>query len=194
VALSLLIFLYFVLFGREILHLFGDGFTKGTPWLIILSAGHLLNSASGPATATLIMAGYPRIVMMNSIVMGLMLIGANALLIPLYGPVGAAWAMSLHVAAGSLLSVVEARYFCRVIPYSRGMVKSLCAGAAALAVGLSLRSELVPYSTVVEGLAVTAVFGAALLVMKLEAEDREAVRGLALKFRPLARRFARPVP
>ena len=193
-ALSILIFIYFVLFGREILHLFGEDFTKGVPWLIILAAGYLVSSASGPATATIIMAGYPGTIMMNSIVMGLLLIGANMVLIPRYGPLGAAWAVSLNVIAGSILCVAEARRLCGVIPFSRGMVKSILAGALTLAVGMFLRSEHVLSSAAAEGFAATAIFGAALLVMKVEAEDREALRGLARKVPPLARWFPSASP
>jgi O-antigen/teichoic acid export membrane protein len=186
-ALSLLIFIYFVLFGREILHLFGEGFAKGAPWLIILAAGHLVNSASGPATATLIMAGHPRIIMVNSIVMGLLLIGANMLLIPRYGALGAAWAMALHVSAGSVLCIVEARWLCDVTPFSRSMAKPLWAGAAALAAGGFVKSALPPAFTAAVGLLVPAIFAAVLLAMKLDAADRQALLELAQKFRPLAR-------
>jgi len=186
-ALSLLIFIYFVLFGGEILHLFGEGFTKGVPWLIILASGHLVNSASGPATATLIMAGRPKIIMMNSIVMGLLLVGANMLLIPRYGPVGAAWAMALHVSAGSVLCIVEAKWLCGVTPFSRSMAKPLWAGAAALAVGFLVKSEFMSSYAAGVGLLVTAVFAIALLAMKLDIADRRALLELAHKFRPLAR-------
>jgi O-antigen/teichoic acid export membrane protein len=191
-ALSLLIFIYFGLFGREILHLFGEGFAKGAPWLIILASGHLVNSASGPATATLIMAGYPRTIMVNSIVMGLLLIGANMLLIPRYGALGAAWAMALHVSAGSVLCIVEAKWLCGVTPFSRSMAKPLWAGAAALAVGGFVKSALLPSYTAAVGLLVTAIFAALLLAMKLDSADRKALLELAQKFRPLARWLPAP--
>lgn len=191
-ALSLLLFMYLALFGHAILHFFGPYFAKGAPWLTILAAGHLVNSASGPASATLIMAGYPRVIMVNSIVMALQLIGANILLIPRYGPLGAAWGMSLSVSTGSLLCMLEARWLCGVTPFPRSMVKPLCAGAAALGVGAFLTSELVSLSTAVAAFAVTAVFAALLLLFKLEPADRQALRELAQKFQSLARRPARP--
>ena len=192
-TLSLMIFVCFALFGGEILQLFGRDFAAGLPWLIILAAGHLVNSASGPATATIIMAGRPKIILMNAVVMGLFLIGANMVLIPRYGPLGAAWAMALHVGAGSVLFMAEARWLCGVTPCSRGMAKSLCAGAAALAGGFFMTSELKP-SPAIAGALVAAIFGAVLLVLKLEDEDREALRELARKVRPFARWFPVPFP
>jgi O-antigen/teichoic acid export membrane protein len=124
--------------------------------------------------------------------MGLLLIGANMLLIPRYGALGAAWAMALHVSAGSVLCIVEAKWLCGVTPFSRSMAKPLWAGAAALAVGGFVKSALLPSYTAAVGLLVTAIFAALLLAMKLDSADRKALLELAQKFRPLARWLPAP--
>ena len=186
-ALSFLLFIYLTLFGSEFLQLFGSDFARGAPWLVILAVGHLVNSASGPATATIIMAGRPRIIMLNSIIMGLFLIGANMILIPRYGPLGAAWAMALHVSAGSLLCMMEVKWLCGVTPVSRSMAKPIWAGAAAMVVGFIAKSALPSFYAPAAALPVAAVFVTALLVMKLDDADRLALAELTQRFRPLSR-------
>jgi hypothetical protein len=95
--------------------------------------------------------------------------------------------MALHVSAGSVLCIVEARWLCDVTPFSRSMAKPLWAGAAALAAGGFVKSALPPAFTAAVGLLVPAIFAAVLLAMKLDAADRQALLELAQKFRPLAR-------
>jgi hypothetical protein len=72
------------------------------------------------------------------------------------------------------------------------MAKPLWAGAAALGVGLFLKSELMPSYAAAVGVAAGASFVSVLFAMKLDVEDEAALRGLARRFRPLARWFPAP--
>lgn len=57
---SVAVFGGFVLFGRDLLALFGESYADGYAILIILSAGLLFDAATGPLSATMMMTGHER--------------------------------------------------------------------------------------------------------------------------------------
>lgn len=87
---SLVVFVGFLLFGEEILGLFGEGQEAGQAILILLSIGLLVDAATGPSRIVLMMTGHERdyvrifglIVVVSFIV--------QLVAIPLFGLVGAA--------------------------------------------------------------------------------------------------------
>jgi O-antigen/teichoic acid export membrane protein len=87
---SLAVFAAFLLFGEEILGLFGAGQENGKLILILLSAGLLVDAATGPSRIVLMMTGHERayVRIFGSIVIAGML--AQLVVIPTLGPVGAA--------------------------------------------------------------------------------------------------------
>jgi O-antigen/teichoic acid export membrane protein len=87
---SLCVFAGFLLFGEQILHLFGDGQEQGKSILILLSIGLLFDAATGPSRIVLMMTGHERqyVRIFGSIVVAGMLV--QLAVIPLYGLVGAA--------------------------------------------------------------------------------------------------------
>ena len=87
---SLAVFIGFVLFGHEILSLFGPGNEDGYPILIILSIGLMVDAATGPTRIVLMMTGGERAYV--AIFGTIMAVGFvfQAALLPLYGVLGAA--------------------------------------------------------------------------------------------------------
>ncbi|MEO6014288.1 MAG: oligosaccharide flippase family protein [Devosia sp.] len=87
---SLVVFAGFVLFGDQILSLFGSGQEDGKLILILLSVGLLFDAATGPSRIVLMMTGHERdyVRIFGSIVFAGMLI--QLAVIPLFGLVGAA--------------------------------------------------------------------------------------------------------
>jgi O-antigen/teichoic acid export membrane protein len=87
---SLVVFAGFLLFGEQILALFGEGQEQGKVILILLSVGLLFDAATGPSRIVLMMTGHERqyVRIFGSIVVAGML--AQLAVIPVFGLVGAA--------------------------------------------------------------------------------------------------------
>lgn len=87
---SLAVFAGFLLFGEQILGLFGAGQEQGKLILILLSIGLLVDAATGPSRIVLMMTGHERqyVRIFGSIVVAGMLL--QLAVIPIYGLVGAA--------------------------------------------------------------------------------------------------------
>ena len=87
---SLVVFAGFLVFGEQILSLFGEGQEEGKLILILLSIGLLFDAATGPSRIVLMMTGHERqyVRIFGSIVIAGMLV--QLAVIPIYGLVGAA--------------------------------------------------------------------------------------------------------
>ncbi len=87
---SLVVFVGFLVFGEQILSLFGEGQEQGKLILILLSVGLLFDAATGPSRIVMMMTGHERhyVRIFGSIVIAGMLV--QLAVIPLFGLVGAA--------------------------------------------------------------------------------------------------------
>lgn len=87
---AVLLLAVFLAAGQWMLGLFGPGVEAGWPILLILGAGAVAELALGPATELLVMTGHESRVGRVNIVFALVNVALNALMIPLYGGMGAA--------------------------------------------------------------------------------------------------------
>jgi len=97
------------LFGYWLLLLFGPEYTAGLSALRILACGHLFSAAVGSVGALLVMTGKDREAAGAVTVSGVLNIGLNALLIPLWGIEGAALATVASLVVWNVIMVVMAR-------------------------------------------------------------------------------------
>lgn len=107
---SLPIALVLVVWGRPLLSFFGPGFASAYPSLLVLSIGQLANVATGPVGQLLNMTGHERdtaVAVGSSAVLNVAL---NAVLIPLWGLMGAAVATACSTV---LWNALLARYVYR---------------------------------------------------------------------------------
>lgn len=186
-TLSLFVIVQLALFGGDILRLFGPAFEGGALCLTILAAGHLVASASVSSTGIILMSGHSKIVMLNSIVMGVALIVSNMALVPRVGIVGAACATSVCIAASSFLCAIEAKRFSGVIPYSWRHLKPLGAGVLTLAMGFLLKSTFAEASVLLLAPIMAAAYVGMLVVFGLEARDRDAFAQMFPRVEPMIR-------
>ena len=90
------IFLAIVFLGPILISLFGVAHAKEAyPWLILLSIGQLTNAFAGPVLNILNMTGYERSAQNTMLVIVVLNILFNYVLIPSYGPLGAAVATTI---------------------------------------------------------------------------------------------------
>ena len=186
-TLSVFVFVQLALFGGDILRLFGPTFESGALCLVILALGHLVGSAAVSSTGIILMSGYSKIIMLNSIVVGLVLIGSNFFLVPRFGIVGAACATSFCVAANSLVCVMEAKRVSGIIPYSLEHLKPLAAAALAIAAGFLFKFILAEASALWLAPLVAVVYVGALLAMGLHDGDRQAFASFFPRVEPMMR-------
>ena len=83
------------LFGRDLLGLFGPEFEGGSRVLLILLGAQLLRALAGPSAHLLTLSGIQRINMGLAISSLILLVGSSAILAPLMGVEGAAYAVLL---------------------------------------------------------------------------------------------------
>lgn len=123
---SFLIFLIFVIFGKQFLLLFGGEFVTAYTTLVILALGQLVNTATGPVSLILEMTGHARDVAIGvSISAGLNIV-FNLLLIPPLGLVGAAIATASSLAVWNCLLSFTAYRKLKIIPglIGKGVLES----------------------------------------------------------------------
>jgi O-antigen/teichoic acid export membrane protein len=106
--------LLLVAFPEWVLGFFGAGFRSGAPVLAILAAGQFINVALCLSDTVLMMSGYVKVVRNNILFGAFLNVLLNALLIPAYGPVGAAVATATAIAVKRLAAVYLMRKYLSV--------------------------------------------------------------------------------
>ena len=102
-------FLILMIFGKQVLGLFGHEFKSGYYSLLILSAGQLVNVLSGSVGYIMIMAGKQKQIAYLFAVSATLNIMMNFMLIPQYGIEGAAVATAVSMMLWNLTLVVYIR-------------------------------------------------------------------------------------
>jgi O-antigen/teichoic acid export membrane protein len=182
--------LILLVFGSDILSLFGPGFPLAAGCLLLLALGQWVNTGTTFAHTLLLMSGRSRLAMWNSIGTGIVLLFLNWLLIPRWGITGAAYAVSLSLTLGGLLRVGQVWILHGLHPFSVELIKPVGAGLVALLVGYVLRSLLGADFLIALMLAVGIFYLGLLYCLKLEEADRLALTGLMHRVRGIRAAFA----
>lgn len=139
---SLTVTMTFVLFGREILSLFGTDFIIAYIPLLFLCLGQTVNAAAGSVGYTLAMTGFQRVLTYISTFAALLNVLLNALLIPFFSITGAALATGFTLALWNVLASYSVFRRVGIIPYAdnmaRVMVYLLMGGGVSFAVKIYL--------------------------------------------------------
>ncbi|WP_192814082.1 lipopolysaccharide biosynthesis protein [Rhodovulum sp. PH10] len=106
---TLAVGLMLVALGRPILSLFGPGFSAGYPVLVVIMLGLLARGAVGPADRLLNMTGHSSACALVYAVALAANLALCLILIPAFGPIGAAVAMAAAVVVESSLLFVMVR-------------------------------------------------------------------------------------
>lgn len=101
--LTLPLALALLLFGQQILGMFGSGFSAGYPVLVILVCGQLVNALAGPVGYLMTMTGHQNHAARIVGISALLNLALNGLLIPRWGMLGAAFATAVSTATWNIL-------------------------------------------------------------------------------------------
>jgi O-antigen/teichoic acid export membrane protein len=167
-----------ILFGRDLLSLFGPGFPSGATALAILALGQLVNVSTGTVAGVLAIIGRTRLSVLDSVLfLGLSAV-LDLLLIPRWSILGAAIANASAVAAVNLLRIVQIRRTLGIVPYDRRFLRPLAAGLVAGAVAWLLPlAALDPLPRLgLRLLTLGAVYAGLLVAFGIDPVDREVAR------------------
>jgi len=178
---SLPVGLMLIFAGPGLLRVFGPEYLLAAPALTLLALGQLVNAGTGSVGYLLLLTGHTRAVMWDYVLAVAILVGLGALLIPAYGPIGAAAAAALVLGGLNLLMVVQARARLGVAPVTRDSLRVLAAGLAGAAGGLlTFRWAWLgstPWAVGLFGssIAVLGAYGVAVIIL-LPDDDRARLR------------------
>ncbi len=175
-TISLAIFLILALFAKPILNVFGHDFVAGVTVLLILLFSKLIDASTGSVGYILKMSGRPKINMVNSALLCVLIIIMNLLLIPKYGIAGAAMGTAFSVIMLNLIRLIELYYFERIHPYKKSFVKPLVSGILAASIIYGLGSffpyEQSAFLSLIFAMIFLIVYAMFLLLFTLDDEDK----------------------
>jgi O-antigen/teichoic acid export membrane protein len=143
--------------SEEILILFNPEFVKGVTILRILSVAQLFFIATGPCGWLLVMSGYSRLSLVNSILTLILAIMLDIILVPRYGGVGAAIGGSAAIIIVNILRLVEVWYLKSIQPYNIQVLKPALAGIITI-FGSLLFNTLLPGDNIGRNLLTSGIF------------------------------------
>ena len=167
----------------RLLSLYGEAYTEAVWCLTVLALAQCLNSMSAPAHGLLVLAGYSRLVMWNSLAAALLQIALNAALIPSYGILGAAVATGAGLIVVNAARLVQVRRLLNVSPVEPWLWRSGTAAAVAFAAFVVLRAEFEVANVGALLTCFVAMYGLGLFGLGLHDEDRRLLTSLLYKIR-----------
>ena len=177
--LTLPLALSVIIFSASWMSIFGPAFRDGATALSVGAIGQIFNCVVGSVGFLLLMSDKQTSLMKIQVVNAIVMVLLNLLLVPRFGMVGAAVAVSVGVAATNLWGLLVVRAKLRLFPYDRSYFKVGLAMAMTAAVLLVFHKYCGQGSWRV-AVAATAIaytcFFAGVLFLGLGSEDRMLVR------------------
>jgi O-antigen/teichoic acid export membrane protein len=191
-AASLPLFLFMVLAPESLLGLFGATFESGATALVIAASAEVVNAGTGMCGTIIAMSGHNKLKVVNATVWMVVTVGANVVMIPLWGVIGAALAILVSTVMINVLRVVEVWVLMRILPWDRHIWKTIAATAGAAGAGALAVAALPPMLGVVAlvalALGIGLVFVVILAVLGFEPDDRMVIDELRQRGRRLVDR------
>jgi len=179
-TLSLPIFMIIFLFPKELLGIFGGGFTAGSSVLMVLAIGRLVALGTGPVGWLIVMAGYTKLIFLIRLAVLFVSLTLNLVLIPKYGALGAAWACCISVFANNLAGVTAVYYIFRIHPYHLDILKPVFSAMIAV-----LITSVLKIGTIPSVILCILVYGVSLLIFRLSEYDKLMLNKIKARLMPL---------
>ena len=169
----------FMLLPDLVLGIFGARFVEGRTALLLLTAAAFLQACFGLATTVLAMTGYARLSLINALVaLGLQVL-LNLLLIPGMGINGAALATLLLFFVLTVVRLTEIHRLLHIHPFAKALWKPVVSAFIVAGLIMASRSWLLSlpsFAALAAGAVATlCLYTALMLLLKLEAEEREII-------------------
>ena len=171
VLVTLPVCLTCMLFGRELLQLFGKDFQAGVSILMLVTAASFVDAAVGPAGQILQMIGRERAGLGLVVVSAVISLSLNWYLVPRWGGIGAALGTTVGIIVLNGGRLIALRRFLGVFPYTWLTAKLLLIGAIAAA----LAWLAAPWGVALKALALFGTLATGIILWGLEREDREVL-------------------
>ena len=177
VGLTLPLALVIIMFARPMMRIFGHEFEYGWPILVIGTIGQLVNCGVGSVGYLLLMSGNEKRLVKVQSVMAAVMVVLCAVLVPLWGLVGAAFAAAATNVGTNLWNLLEVRKTLGFSPYNRGYLRLLPATGASVAGTLIVRryAGFFRHDWLAVGVAfglAYSIFGGMILLVGLDSDDR----------------------
>lgn len=181
------LFLVICFAPREVIQVvFGDRYESGAIPMVIMSAGQLVRLATGAVAPLLVLTGHQTSWLVLSAATLTANVALNGFLVPRYGLLGAALSTGLSLAALFVSGLFLVRRKLGLWPYDRRFLKGLVAAAAAAAAlqAIAVAGPSDPALRLAAStLASAAVFAGVLLLLGLDAEDRQFLQWIRARHR-----------
>ena len=174
------------LYAGQILSVYGEQYGAAASVLIILSCGITITNFMGISGSVLTMAGYSRIILLNTVIALIFAVGTCYFLIPPFGMIGAAFAAALTYIFLATLLLVQTYRLVAILPFDRAVLKPLSAAICVL-IPFALFDQYVYSPSDWRGAAVltflyAVLYFAALNVFRWSHDDVLAFRAVAKRF------------
>ncbi|GAA0218779.1 flippase [Halobaculum roseum] len=161
-----------VVYGQEILGIFGPEFTKGVLVLALFTTAQLTNCAVGPTGFLLMMTDHQYLSMLNQGALGILNIVLNYIFILRFGLIGAAIATGGVLAFINLLRVWEIWHLESLFPYNSKILKPVAAGIISGVIMYVMSLLLSGYILLISGIVLgCSAFVLLLYTLGIEEED-----------------------
>ena len=170
-----------VVFPGELLSVFGRGFDDGIPALRLLAIGILFLAGTGPVTTTLMVAGRPRLALVDYILVVVTEISLSFWLIPSLGITGAGVVVLVGMALNNVLPLLQVWKIVGFHVFRFDFWKPAAAGASSVMIARLIISVLGISGPVAAGTAI-GITGLAYLILLLlfgfSPEDKDLFNSL----------------
>lgn len=177
------LFVFLTVFREEVLAQFGEEFRVGGTLLTILATGQLLSSAGGSPNNLLLMGGHSRLVMWNTIGVGILSFSVFALSIPYWGTLGAAIGAATTQVLAVGLRIVQVWRIHHIHPFSWTILKPVLAGLATALLALTTKPYLPTFLLPGLGGMMGVLYVVILITLKLDTQDRHVLNALASRLK-----------
>jgi len=173
-----------VVFGAELLGLFGPTYTRGYVALGVYLGGVFVGSAVGATGWLLMMTDHQYARMALDWLLAVLNVGLTYAFVVTFGLAGAALGTSLAIAIQNLLQVLLLRHFEGLWPWNATFLTPLSAGAVMIAVMAGLKLVVPgPVGVVAGVIGGLGGYLATLVVLGVDPRDRLVIRTLGARYR-----------
>jgi len=170
--ISVPIFLFFAIAAWDIMALLGPDFRAAGLCFLILSAANLVNALTGSANYVLLLGNKPKLVLANALLFGIVMVGGNALAVPLWGLIGAASTLLLATTLINVARLIEVRVVFGIHPFSKESVGPALIGAVLIGIDLALEVSGVHLNGWIAAIVAVLIYGVLVLLTCLHPDDR----------------------